>query len=660
EEDDDEVTFLNTTASSSSSCVNEYVVVSTATSSSSSSSSSSSNHQWELVPEDEPPIVKHTSIRKEIGADSQEMITTKRFEVAREEPLFKMRKDTQLVLVDIPSISDDEAADTKKKQKSMDYVNNHWSTFDSIVLVMDVCKSIKDQTSLLRLVKDNLDSKKQLPVVLLGKTVGGAGGAGAGPPEYNTKDQVELARKEVDKIFGVTADRQRNLDVIFLDDTYDMWQNIDEDAQSTHFGDNHKHRPFLTTTAPLFVPEILFEDWNVDPLVKVLSCLIGSEDSQQRLLEHRIQILLSRLGFEPGFVKQLEMYHKYLVSLSSDIDVRPAFWQLCAALEQSYFDCCPELQKATDIFARIAKECKEYERFATEQGWDTEATRVVASARSSCCRFFASMNWHFGFVFDLTLLYNELKTVSPNNAIDRETQKALNEAFARLITDLWRQTLVVVNVVSDALKFLSALVDELVEYDKFAKKAGLEYVRSYIRDTFRFFLRHHLQTLCQKASDGLLHYSYMDPNVPQNWFSSLTPIDWNRVFRSILLLRYDPLFCQEFGNEIVWMEYVIDQANSAVVPDVTGNARPFKNKPVVHNQRQMFMKPIFGSGGGGSESGGEIGGNQQQQQQQLLPLSNGCNNLSPTVLEIPPSFADPNHFAHIAWRYCEFQKAGLQ
>ncbi|CAJ1951466.1 unnamed protein product [Cylindrotheca closterium] len=643
---------VSTTMTSDTTGVNEFAVVSSPTS------------QWELVPEDEPPV----SFKRKVVVESiiitsnnnnnnkEEEVTTKRFEVEPEERFFEMRKDTQLVLVNVPSSiheeGEEEEADANKKY--MDYIENNWSTFDCIVVFMDTQDDIKEQVSpLLQLVKDNIDLQQDLPVIVLfnQKVVDDDYDF----DEYDDlaeqehiKQVEELVRKEVEKIFGVTADRsQENFDTIL--DTYDMLQNNGGDLQVSHFGEEDKPKPSWAKTSPFFIPVTGFveDSANIDTLLKALSFVLGGEDNQKRIIEERIQLLLSRITYEAGFVQQLEMFHKQLVSLASSdkvvaVDVRPAFWQLCSALEQSYFDdssscSCKESKTTTttEVFARLCQECHEYRRFVMEQEWDTEATRVVAAARSSCCRFFASMKWHFGFCADLKLMYHQLQQVSPH-AIDVGTKKALNDTFHRLISDLWRQTLVVVKY-SDTLKFLSALVDEIMEYDKLVHEAGLKFVRSYMEETFGYFLRHHLQTLCQKASDGLLYYSYMDPNIPQGSFASLTPMDWNRVFRSILLLRYDAHFCQEFGNEIVWMEYLIDQANSAIVPDMTGQARL---KPVAHNQRQMFMKPATTNATANAGLG-------------LLLPSNGFN-LSQTVLEIPPSFSDPNHFAHVAWRYCAF------
>lgn len=62
-------------------------------------------------------------------------IVEKTFDVVLSENLFEMRKDTKLILVDVPgfdAISD--SASAKKKSKFQDYFEKKWATFDCVVL----------------------------------------------------------------------------------------------------------------------------------------------------------------------------------------------------------------------------------------------------------------------------------------------------------------------------------------------------------------------------------------------------------------------------------------------------------------------------------------------------------------------------------------------
>ena len=154
-----------------------------------------STAQWELVVEhdDEKPS-EESSNQKEIQDElcGSDKVTTRRSEVELEEPLFEMRKDTQLVLVDIPGFDN-----TDEETNYKDYIENKWNTFDCVVIVIDWSQSIEDQASLLQLVKDNAVWQHDIPVVvLLSKLEDG-----------KNKEQVKLlsqALQQVKKIFGVS------------------------------------------------------------------------------------------------------------------------------------------------------------------------------------------------------------------------------------------------------------------------------------------------------------------------------------------------------------------------------------------------------------------------------------------------------------------------
>jgi GTPase Era involved in 16S rRNA processing len=75
-----------------------------------------------------------------------------------------MRDDTSLVLVDTPGINEAETNNIYAK-----YVQKHWCEFDCVVVVMDARQGVNtdQQVSLLKLVKGNLATKKQVPTIIL-------------------------------------------------------------------------------------------------------------------------------------------------------------------------------------------------------------------------------------------------------------------------------------------------------------------------------------------------------------------------------------------------------------------------------------------------------------------------------------------------------------
>jgi predicted GTPase len=109
---------------------------------------------------------------KEITADNatlrvSNVLQEKSFDVQVED-LCEMRDDTKLIVVDIPGLNE---AGSQTKYKN--YVAKNWHTFDCVIVVMDAKQGVntEDQVYLLQFVKDNLSSKKDLPVIILGNKV---------------------------------------------------------------------------------------------------------------------------------------------------------------------------------------------------------------------------------------------------------------------------------------------------------------------------------------------------------------------------------------------------------------------------------------------------------------------------------------------------------
>jgi GTPase SAR1 family protein len=86
------------------------------------------------------------------------------FDVELDEPLCEMHKHINLVFIDIPGLNE-----AGSKSLYSNYVNDMWTTFDCVVAVMDVFQGVntEEQVQLLQLVKENVASKKDIPVIVL-------------------------------------------------------------------------------------------------------------------------------------------------------------------------------------------------------------------------------------------------------------------------------------------------------------------------------------------------------------------------------------------------------------------------------------------------------------------------------------------------------------
>ncbi|KAL3899988.1 MAG: hypothetical protein SGARI_006344, partial [Bacillariaceae sp.] len=137
----------------------------------------------------------HAVIAKDndsLRSNEDDAVVEKTFEIQVEDPICEMRKDTQLVLVDIPGINE---ADSSKKYKN--YVENKWNTFDCVVLVMDAIQGVntQEQVELLKFVEANNKNKKHIPTIILGNKVDD-------PDDSEKMVLVEEARAKCVDIFG--------------------------------------------------------------------------------------------------------------------------------------------------------------------------------------------------------------------------------------------------------------------------------------------------------------------------------------------------------------------------------------------------------------------------------------------------------------------------
>ena len=96
--------------------------------------------------------------------EKNDVLEEKTFDVEVEENPFEMRNDTKLVIVDIPGINE-AGANTKYK----DFVNEHWHTFDCVILVLDGRQDINtdENIQLLQMVQQHCRTIKNVSVIVV-------------------------------------------------------------------------------------------------------------------------------------------------------------------------------------------------------------------------------------------------------------------------------------------------------------------------------------------------------------------------------------------------------------------------------------------------------------------------------------------------------------
>eukprot|EP00980_Cylindrotheca_fusiformis_P014053 scaffold3670_cov124-Cylindrotheca_fusiformis.AAC.29 len=156
------------------------------------------------------------------------------FDITVSEPAFEVIEETPLFFVDVPGI---DFSNTDCPYKS--YVDEHFHTFDAVILVMDTKTDAKQQNRMLRFIRRNLSRIKTVPVIILGNE---RSSQLADSPQLS-----ELAGR-VDKIFDIqSSDRVIQLDCITSSFCGDLDFGGDEMENDLELGDT-------VPAKPIFVP----------------------------------------------------------------------------------------------------------------------------------------------------------------------------------------------------------------------------------------------------------------------------------------------------------------------------------------------------------------------------------------------------------------------
>lgn len=162
---------------------------------------------WSVVT-DGLPARSAESTHTEISTDNKTLrsstkVVEKVFDIQADDSICKMRKDTRLVLIDVPGINE---ADSSRKFR--DYVKSHWTTFDCVVLVKDAVQGVntEEQVELLKFVEENNVEGKGVPTIILGNKMDD-------PDNEQKLEFVRETRQKTIEIFGESCS-QKILDCI--------------------------------------------------------------------------------------------------------------------------------------------------------------------------------------------------------------------------------------------------------------------------------------------------------------------------------------------------------------------------------------------------------------------------------------------------------------
>jgi GTPase SAR1 family protein len=381
---------------------------------SSSVESNEGDMKWSVVGDRENRTAESTLA--EIAADNAKLreldeIQEKFFDIELDEAFCDMRKDTALVLVDVPGIN--EAGSGSKYKK---FVDDKWNTFDCVVLIMDARQGVntEEQVALLEFTKRNLKEKKDVPVLILFNKVDD-------PDDEEQGALVQEARQEVERVFEV-SDRKDALASILgaahtntkssCDDLYpafipisaihafiyrtaslmsmEQFKLFDKDLVEklgreevgkwkwARLGEDERYAVAHAAVVDQTSYTERLAATNFDKVLTALSHAVGDGSNQLKLIQKQLSVSLKSLSPEKGLSRQLKSIYEISKSLGvlETLQLDKVFWSHYQDLEDKAFG---QLKGPIDVayLAIPMDELQDYYKMCNQHHWKDEQAKSI-------------------------------------------------------------------------------------------------------------------------------------------------------------------------------------------------------------------------------------------------------------------------------------------
>jgi signal recognition particle receptor subunit beta len=546
----------------------------------------------------------HAVIAKDnesLRSNEEETVVEKTFEIQVDDPICKMRDDTQLVLVDIPGINE---ADSSKKYK--DFVETKWNTFDCVVLVMDAIQGVntQEQVELLKFVASNNKKHKHVPTIILGNKVDD-------PEDREKMVLVKEARTKCTEIFGERCEESALKEILHVAENYAY---VKENTTGAIFIPVSAMNAFLYRKAAHLTPETfhLFDedlmdkigkdevgrqwknfstqqkvetiqkaigdtdafkerlaDTNFDKFLTVLDYFIGGKEAQIELIKSQIMTLYTQVlaNDEVSIAKTVrDMYRKQNALGLPTNGLNETFWNVYTKRETVALETVKE--KVDPSLLQVPfQELEAYYKFAKSMDWKDETTITLDKMKS--------------------LLRQQLSLV-----ISKENEWQFD--------DFHKECRTIANFNWCAIGGCSA---------GYPKGCG----RS-CKKTYGNIIR------CGRHLMG----SGWHTMEIVTW-KCLSPLDWKTLLYSVLLPSSELEFYMSFGIE----RQILEEA--------------------LQNYRSRYHSKLMSEESVTSEEWDYIEACRTKQ--------NLENNESPANLKMPAELSDPSHWGYLGWKYVKFCRA---
>jgi GTPase SAR1 family protein len=573
---------------------------------------------WSVVT-DGQPAKSAKSIHTEISSDNRTLRSSTKvvenvFDIQVDDTICKMRKDTRLVLIDVPGINE---ADSSRKFK--DYVKSHWTTFDCVCLVMDAVQGVntEEQVELLKFVKKNNEEDKDIPTIILGNKMD--------DPEHKQKlELVRETRQKTIEIFGetcsedflarildaeskdvddvglrsgavfvpvsaayafvyrkagsLTVESLQKLDKDILDDIGQMevgikrWRKLSDSKKCQvvrdAISDPSEYHESLART-------------NFHNFLSVLAYYVGGDDAQCGLLAKQIDVVLRFLApNESGSLADAIHYvYKRCQAVGRSTDDLPTnFWRVYASLKEDAMEKASEEVDSSGLLLLFA-ELQAYYELATTLGWDFEQDKATKEMKS--------------------LLQNQLSLV-----LDKKTKWSFDTFQSQIY------------VLESKKLFCGGDNNEI------CNRRGYESSGCGGHHAFDGQQYYHCGQQCNVKT-------WKKP-IKVDW-TNLSPHDWIVLLSSILLPSNEVEFYKHFGQEKTNLEAILLK------------------------MRMRYDSELFSV-----EKGLDLSNEKQYVEAVRRDEANPEGSKNDAFLlkvEMPSELSDPSHWGCIGWKYTEFYRS---
>ncbi|GAX16055.1 hypothetical protein FisN_20Hu270 [Fistulifera solaris] len=354
------------------------------------------------------------AILKEITPDNKAFrnssaIHEKFFDIEHDEPLCDMRKDTDLVVVDVPGINEAGAG-----SKYRDFVEKKWHTFDVVVLVMDGKQGVntEEQLKLLQFVKNNQETKRRVSLIILLNKVDD-------PDDEEQSVLVDESRKEAEKQFNCTLEKllhntqkgakskMSKLTPILIPTsamhayfyctaslmTFDQFKKFDKDLiekigreevgkfRWKNLSEDKKYQAVYEAVSEEGQYKERLEATNFDKFLEALRDFIGDELAQLKILQEQVRVSLKNLSPKEGLANQFRAaYEKSKAVGMQFANLSDHFWTTYNELEKQVMS---DVKGPTTIglLSEAMTELKCFHNLANQASWEEDQNKALERMR---------------------------------------------------------------------------------------------------------------------------------------------------------------------------------------------------------------------------------------------------------------------------------------